>query len=106
VNLQTKEPWYVVTSNSHPAKILTHWIALLILAAGLGSCLVSWKTDPVGFITGLFSMSLLLFFTYQKGMNDGAASMYIYMTTRARDAMNAIGVMEEILRRKNDKCDD
>jgi hypothetical protein len=106
VNLQTKEPWYTITSNSYPIKILIHWIIVIMLGAGLGSCLVSWKTNPAGFTAGLISMSLLLFFFYQRGANDGASSMHAYMTARAREAINAISVMEEILRRKNDKCDD
>lgn len=97
--LEPKEPWYVATSTSSTPKIVTHWIARLVLAVGLGSCLVPWKTDPIGFVTGVFSIGLLLFLTYHKGMNDGAIVMYSYMTTRARDALNAMSLMEDVLRK-------
>ena len=106
MNIQSKEPWYAVTPSSSPTKSYWHWVMIITLGAGIGnSILPTWKVDPVSCALGILAACSLLFLIYQKGMTEGAASMYCYLTTRARDAANAIGLMDEIIRRKNDQCD-
>jgi len=77
-----------------------HLLVKVSLFAILGFTL---QSSVIGFIVGLSCVVTLSILEYYRGLNDGTKMMMMYMSNKARDAMSAFDLMNDVLRGNDGK---
>ena len=93
-------PWYNIADKFDKHELIKFWGMLVVLGILIGSCL---KPEPLQMLTGIARVVGLLYIVYSQGIVDGAGAMFTYIESRSREAANALRVMNDILRDKNDQ---
>ena len=93
-------PWYNIADKFDKNELIKFWGILVVLGILIGSCL---KPEPLQILIGISCVAGLLYVVYSQGVVDGASAMFAYIESRSREAANALRVMNDILRDKNDQ---
>jgi len=72
-----------------------HLIVKVTLFAILG---FTWASSIPTLITGVVCVIALSILEYYRGLGDGTKMMMMYMSNKARDAMSAFDLMNDVLR--------
>lgn len=92
-------PWYNIADKSDKNELIKFWVIILVLGILMGSC---FKPEPLQILLGSVCAAALLHIVYSQGTTDGAAAMFSYIELRSKEAANALRVMNNILRDKNE----